>query len=104
MASKVVLITGANTGIGFQIVRALCSSDQEYNIIVTGRSLPKTEEAASIAKREYPSSRSNVFALQVDIERDESIQHAFSHVQAKFGRLDILVNNAGIYTTHQDKR
>lgn len=97
MAPKAILITGANTGIGFQIVRALCSSDQAYNIIVGGRSLSKAEEAISSAEKEYPSSSSKLFPVQVDIEHDDSIRRAFEEVQSQFGKLDALVNNAGMH-------
>ena len=96
MASSVVLITGANTGIGYQIVRALCSSDQAYNIFVGGRSLSKAQDAIGSAEKEFPSSQSKLFAIQVDIEQDESIKRAFEEVQSKFGKLDALVNNAGM--------
>lgn len=89
------MITGANTGIGFQIVRSLCNSDQAYDIIVGGRSLSKAEDAISSAVKEFPSSRSKLFPIQVDIEQDDSIKHAFNEVQSKFGKLDALVNNAG---------
>jgi len=104
MASKVVLITGANTGIGFQIVRALCSSDQAYDIIVGGRSFSKAQDAISSAEKEFPSSRSKLFPIQVDIEDDDSIQRAFDEVQSQFGKLDALVNNAGMYQTHRDRK
>ncbi|KAF7504474.1 hypothetical protein GJ744_002211 [Endocarpon pusillum] len=77
------------------IVRSLCNSDQAYDIIVGGRSLSKAQDAISSAVEEFPSSRSKLFPIQVDIEQDDSIRHAFNEVQSKFGKLDALVNNAG---------
>ena len=97
MASKVVLITGANTGIGFQIVRSLCASDRTYDILVGGRSLSKAEDAVKSAKEEFASTSSTLSAIQIDIEYDDSIKKAFSEVQSKFGKVDFLVNNAGTY-------
>ena len=94
---EIILITGANTGIGFQIVRALCDSDRTYDIILGGRSLTKVHEAISSAVVEFPSSRSHLSPLQVDIEHDDSIKRAFDEIQSKFGRLDALVNNAGVH-------
>ena len=93
---EVILITGANTGIGFQIVKTLCASDKAYDIILGGRSLSKLDAAISAARAEFPSSRSKLSPLQVDIEHDDSIKKAFEHVQSEFGRLDALVNNAGM--------
>ena len=93
---EIILITGANTGIGFQIVRALCSSDKAYDILIGGRSPVKVQEAIKSATAEFPSSSSKLFPLQVDIEYDDAINRAFGEVQSKFGRVDALINNAGI--------
>ena len=94
---EVILITGANTGLGFQIIRALCDSTNAYNILLAGRSLLKAQQAVNSATEEFSSSRSKLWPIQVDIEDDDSIQRAFDEVQTKFGRLDALVNNAGMY-------
>ena len=91
----IVLVTGANTGLGFEMVRALCSSDKAYEILVGGRSLVKAEEAANAVMKEFSSTGSTVWPMQIDIEDDESIQAIFDEVQTRFGRLDALVNNAG---------
>lgn len=92
---EIILITGANTGIGFQIVRALCKSDKAYDIILGGRSIAKVEDAIKSAQAEFPSSHSRLSSVQVDIEYDDSIQKAFEEVQSKFGKIDALINNAG---------
>ncbi|VUC26913.1 unnamed protein product [Clonostachys rosea] len=95
MGKKIVLITGANTGLGYQMVRALCDSAQAYEILVGGRSIQKAEQAVKDALAEFPSTKSTPVAIQVDVESDDSIQAAFETVQSKYGRLDALVNNAG---------
>lgn len=97
MRPRVVLVTGANTGIGFQIVRALCSSSEAYSILVGGRSLAKVQDAIKSAETEFSSTQSNLFPIQVDLESDASINRAFDQVQTKFGKLDALVNNAGMW-------
>jgi len=96
---EVVLITGANTGLGFQIIRALCGSTKSYYILLGGRSLQKVEEAVRSATEEFPSSHSKLAPIQVDIEDDGSIEQAFEEVQTKVGRLDTLVNNAGAHSS-----
>lgn len=95
---SIVLVTGANTGLGFEIVKTLYSSGRAYEILVGGRSLVKAEEAANAIMKEVPSTRSKIWPMQIDIEDDESIQRMFDDVQSKFGRLDTLVNNAGMRT------
>ncbi|KAH0370270.1 NAD(P)-binding protein, partial [Aureobasidium melanogenum] len=93
--AEIVLITGANTGIGYQIVRALASSNKAYDIIVAGRSLDGVQAAIDTAKDELQSTQSKLHPLQVDIESDESINAAFKTVQSQFDRVDVLINNAG---------
>lgn len=97
MDPKVILITGANTGIGFEVVRTLYASPSAtYNILVGGRDLSKAEAAIRTAEQESSPTGSKLFPIQIDIEHDDSIQRAFEAVEAKFGRLDALVNNAGM--------
>lgn len=96
MADKiVVLITGANQGLGYQIVRALCRSDESYEILVASRSLVKAQDAAKAAVNEFAPTKSRTWPIQVDIDDDTSISGAVHEVEAKFGRLDVLLNNAG---------
>ncbi|KAL5604964.1 hypothetical protein FOVSG1_005111 [Fusarium oxysporum f. sp. vasinfectum] len=96
---KLVLVTGANTGLGFQIVKAICSSDTEYEVLVGGRSIQKAEQAITSLKEQFPSS--HLHAIQVDIEDDASIVAAFEHVKTKYGKLDALINNAGAQLDQQ---
>ena len=97
---EVILITGANTGLGFQIVRALCQSGRAYSIIVGGRSLDKAEKAIKSVESEFPSSPSKLSVLTIDIEHDNSIKAAFDTVSSIFGKVDALVNNAGTIALH----
>lgn len=93
---EVVLVTGANTGFGFQIIRALCNSEISYRILLGGRSLTKIHDAINAATKEFPETQSKLSPLQVDIEDDDSIQKAFIDVQSEFGLVDVLINNAGM--------
>ncbi|KAL4783717.1 putative short chain dehydrogenase [Aspergillus varians] len=93
--ATIALITGANTGIGFQIVRALSSSSKPYHILVGARTPSKASDAIKAVREEYPSSVTTYSPVIIDIERDESIQSAFTEISSVHGKLDVLINNAG---------
>ena len=94
---EIILVTGANTGLGYQTVRALYSSDKIYHVLLGGRALGKASAAAKSVADEFTSSKSKLTAIQIDIEDDVSIQRAFNVVKENYGHLDVLINNAGEY-------
>ncbi|KAF4976419.1 hypothetical protein FZEAL_6899 [Fusarium zealandicum] len=95
MSKRIVLITGANTGLGYQIVRALSGSDKPYEILLGGRSIDKAQSAAKSAAEEFPNSQSSIRPVQIDIQDDKSIDALFNDVKEKYGKVDVLLNNAG---------
>jgi len=94
-SNSIILITGANTGLGFETVKALCQSSIAYTILLGGRSLEKANTAAQQAQTEFPKSPIVIKTVQIDIEDDDSISQLFEHVSSQYGRLDVLINNAG---------
>ena len=99
MASrKLVLVTGGNSGIGFEAVKALLESSRTYHVLLASRTLEKAKLAIEALHKQCPESTNTVEALEVDLNSDESINKAFEQVKAKFGYLDVLVNNAGMCT------
>lgn len=100
MASKIVLITGANTGIGYETVKALCKSEISYKIILSGRNIEKVEAAVKSVQSEITGNSTSVIPLQLDITDDESIEAAFQKLSTEIDRLDVLVNNAGMNQSH----
>jgi NADP-dependent 3-hydroxy acid dehydrogenase YdfG len=92
---SIVLITGGNTGIGYESVKALYASPKAHTILMGSRSLEKANTAISTLKGEIPESESEIIPLKIDIEDDASIENAFKEVESKYGRVDTLVNNAG---------
>lgn len=95
MSKKIVLITGANTGIGFETAKALLKSSEPYHVFVGSRDATKGEQAAAALAKDIAQTTSTFETIQIDVTSDESINQAAGIVKAKFGRLDVLVNNAG---------
>jgi len=96
-STEIVLITGANTGLGLETVKSLIQSSKQYTILLAGRDLAKAQAATAQIQKDFPNSASSVHAVQIDVEDDISIQKLFDQVAAQFGRVDVLINNAGAH-------
>jgi len=93
---RVILVTGANKGIGFYVVKKLLNEPFVNNTIILlgSRDLKRGQDAL-----EQLGSPSNVHLLQLDMSSTESINQAVSEIQEKYdGQLDIIINNAAILT------
>ena len=86
---KTVLITGANKGIGFEIVRGLLQAG--CRVYLGAREAAKGQQAVAELAAE-----GDVRFLEVDLTNQATLDAAAAHLQHEEGRLDILVNNAGI--------
>lgn len=86
---NIVLISGANQGIGFAIAKKLAMLPS-YHILLGSRNVEKGEAAARSL------SSPNVEFIQLDITDNESISRAVQGARSKYGRLDVLLNNAGV--------
>ncbi len=92
----IAIVTGANRGIGLEIVRQL--AHQGMTVILAARDLEKGKAAAVALTKESLV----VLPRQLDVSEPESIDRLATQLEAEFGYLDILVNNAGIlYDTWQ---
>ncbi|RNJ58702.1 hypothetical protein D7B24_004337 [Verticillium nonalfalfae] len=98
---KIILITGANTGLGLELVRNLLQTGTPYSIIIGSRSLDNATKAITQLTSEFPSTSSTLHSVQIDVADDASIEKAAAWVQDKFGKLDTLVNNAGTQLDQQ---
>lgn len=92
---RTVLTTGANTGIGFGIVKNL-SARPGFHVLLGARDVKKGEEALkSLQSAQIIHANSKVEVLQIDITNEDSVKAAAEKVKA-VGGLDILINNAGM--------
>jgi NAD(P)-dependent dehydrogenase (short-subunit alcohol dehydrogenase family) len=87
MEKKVVLVTGANRGIGKEICRQMTIFN--WQVIVASRKL----EAAALVCEQMGHE---AFPVQLNVNEAESVKAAAQIVSEKFGKLDVLVNNAAI--------
>src|SRR5689334_18017052 len=94
-AKQIVLVTGGNTGIGYETVKALAQSSTPSTILMGSRSLDNAASAIKQLQYEVPDTKSEIVPLQIDIESDESIEQCLKDVKSKYGKVDALVNNAG---------
>ncbi|MDT0678778.1 SDR family oxidoreductase [Autumnicola musiva] len=85
--NKIALVTGANTGVGFQIAKAL--AENNYMVYVGARNLEKGKNAAE-------KLGENAITIEMDVTKQDTIRIAVKEIQEKHGKLDLLVNNAGI--------
>jgi retinol dehydrogenase 13 len=96
MAGKLVLVTGANTGIGLETVVGL--AERGAHVILACRDQAKAERAVeSVRLRiERPVELS---VLSLDLTDLRSVEECAEAFFSRFQRLDVLVNNAGVMRT-----
>ncbi|NMO95663.1 SDR family NAD(P)-dependent oxidoreductase [Paenibacillus lemnae] len=86
LTNKVVVITGASSGIGAILAEQL--SRNGAHVILTGRSEERLREAGKKLSGKYD-------VIQMDIKDMAQVQAAFDTIYENHGRIDVLVNNAG---------
>ena len=92
LPQRVFLVTGANRGIGFEIVKKLAVNHPTDLILLGSRDQKRGEEA--LVQLDSPS---NVKILLLDTSSKASIEQAKQEIEKKYGGyLDVLINNAGI--------
>ncbi len=85
--NKIVLVTGASSGIGRNAALSLAKAG--YTVIATGRRMDALEETVEMAGSD------SIEAIAADITDEASIDALFDKIKAKHERLDVVFNNAG---------
>jgi carbonyl reductase 1 len=91
------VVTGANKGIGLEIVRQLAK--EGITVVLTARDETRGKEALESLKRQ---ELHNVNFHPLDVASQESIRKLAEWLHKTYGGIDILINNAGISSLHKD--
>lgn len=92
---RVAVITGANTGIGFQTAAVL--ADRGARVILAVRDIGKGNAAVSQIRDESPHA--DVVVQPLDLTSLDSVHAAADALKAEHSEIDLLINNAGVMFT-----
>jgi short-subunit dehydrogenase len=88
--NKVVIITGASSGIGAAVARRLARDGMRLTL--AARRLEKLQQVAA----EVQSLGGEALIVQTDVRNHDDLQRMVKATLEKWGRIDVLINNAGL--------
>ncbi len=89
---KVAIVTGANSGIGYQTTLGLVKKD--FEVIMACRNIQKAEEVKAKILRLHP--KAEIKSMILDLSSLAEVRKFVDEFKTQFKRLDLLINNAGI--------
>jgi NAD(P)-dependent dehydrogenase (short-subunit alcohol dehydrogenase family) len=92
---RVAVITGANTGLGYETAAAL--ADHGAHVVLAVRNLDKGKDAAARITAQSPHA--DVALQELDLTSLESVRAAADQLRSEHDRIDLLINNAGVMWT-----
>ena len=90
MDKKIVLVTGANRGIGYEISKQFAWIG--YKVIMTGRNELQLKESA----KQLVDEGCDVEFKAMDVRKHLPIRYLGQYIDREYGRLDVIINNAGV--------
>lgn len=90
MEDKVVIITGASSGIGLALAKDF--AQRKAKVVLAARSYDKLK----IIEKELKHFNEHIFIVQTDVSKESECENLIDKTFGKYGRIDILINNAGI--------
>lgn len=95
MSQKVIVVTGAGSGIGRAVAETLAIAG--HIVYASMRSIKeRNQDRVEQMARFAAEKKIDLRALELDVLSEESIRAAFDQVLLETGRLDVVVNNAGM--------
>ncbi|CAI6297594.1 unnamed protein product [Periconia digitata] len=92
---RIILVTGANTGIGYDTALYLARADSSNHVIVSARNEQRGLDA--LQKLQDMKPKGSLSFQKLDVSSDDSIFTAVKEIEANFDKVDVLVNNAGVF-------
>ncbi|GJQ66033.1 Wwox [Trypoxylus dichotomus] len=95
LTGKCALITGANTGIGYETARSLARHG--CNVIFACRNIDSAKKAIENIRAEKPDSNNVLDVIQVNLQSLKSVITFTNIVNRRYRRIDMLILNAGVF-------
>lgn len=89
--NKIVLITGASSGIG--VASAFAFAERGARLILTARRFERLKKIAEDIQNKY---KTDCFVLECDVSKPSSVNDFYNALPANWKNIDILINNAGL--------
>lgn len=83
---KDIVITGASSGIGFELTKLFF--DEGFNVVAVSRNITKNKDLKKFAGK-------NLFLIDADVSIQSEIEKLYTFAKKNLGEIDVLVNNAG---------
>ncbi|RDH77240.1 SDR family NAD(P)-dependent oxidoreductase [Mycolicibacterium moriokaense] len=96
---RTAVVTGANTGLGYETAAALAAKGA--HVVLAVRNTDKGQAAADLIARRVPAAA--VAVAELDLTSLDSIRAAAEQLRAQHDTIDLLINNAGVMFTPQSK-
>jgi glucose 1-dehydrogenase len=93
LQGQIAIITGASSGIGAGVSRALAAAGAK---VIINHPVPATLSPAEAILAEITKAGGQGITYQCDVSKEEEVKKMFADVIAQFGTVDILVSNAGL--------
>src|SRR5690349_11527884 len=92
---RTAVITGANTGLGYETAAALAAKGA--HVVLAVRNLDKGKDAADRIAHDIPAA--SVAVQELDLTSLDSVRAAAEQLRSNYAAIDLLINNAGVMMT-----